>query len=254
MTHQEDKRVGTWGSRILQDDTARDAYDDYIRGYDEGANHDSLVNDLLTRYQAGPDHEADIAVWLGLAQAAWECGNSNSELIEHIRRLRKADADRWQEPRLRKKREEALDAFLGRLQTDNPKPRKRRGAPKFKPPAYVPGTCLAIRLASGQWGAALVLRHGWEGKDEAGTNLVGVLSYRDATRPDLDVFRRREWLLRPKRLLNGQLVQVPEIFTCLKTGHRKCKPFLEVVGHLPVEPTDSGETGSYGGWERVLWE
>lgn len=123
-------------------------------------------------------------------------------------------------------------------------------APKFRP-----GDCLSIRLANGQYAAALVLAAD-HSNAEHGTNLIGVLDYLSPEKPVLDVFGQRKWLV-SHHSWNNITVQVMDLAWYVTAGFRAARDRLEIVGQVEILDSDPKKSNTYSrNWaglgEKVL--
>jgi hypothetical protein len=240
--------MGTWGFDILDDDTARDVYDDYIKHFNVGRTREEITGKLEAAWRDTIDDEDEGPVyWIALAKAQWDCGLLDDAVLKRVREIVKNGEGlaRWEDegPRVLAKRKEKLAKFLAALQEANPKPRKPKKPVKRKP-VFKAGDCLAVRLSDGDWGAALVLAEVQESEDPAdetyGTNIIGLLRYKAKGKPGLEVFERRELL---------------KVFNRSRPGYRKYRNGFEMVGRIAIREDDPKESDSYLWWtldEQVL--
>jgi hypothetical protein len=242
--------MGTWGKAILSDDEARDVYDAYIRAYNAGGEPSEITRELIaTSAEQIEDSDDGPIFWLALAKAQWDVGALDADVASRIEGIVAGGAglDRWAEagPRQLAKRKGVLTEFLEQLRRPNPNPRKRK-PPKFVKSVFRPGDCLAMTLADGSYGAAIVLAAG-EGFDAYGTNLIGTLKFKSVEKPTQDVFERRQWLQLTHHANRG----APWITWCFRTGFRKFAPLFEVVASTPLQPSDPTTANSYCRWDLV---
>jgi len=255
--------MGTWGFNVLDDDVAADVHGDYIKRFNANIPHEEIVKQVCREYEDElEDSDDGPVVWLAIARAQWDCGALEERVLERVRGIVKKGLglDRWAEAGekgLARRRKE-LDAFLARLQTNNPRPRRPR-KPIVRKPVFQPGDCLAIRLSDGNYAAALVLEDPSEedepGDETYGVNLIGLLSFRSPTKPSRDVFERRQWL---RSTPGGGL----KIVNVMALGFRAVRDKFEVVAKIPLRADDPKQErktlaggaytlrfGAYEGWE-----
>lgn len=197
--------MGAWSFNILGDDTSRDVYDDYFEHYNVGKSHGWIVAKLRKSYRWDlRDPDEGPLVWLGIAKAQWDAGGLQKSVLAQIDRIVRTGLglERWKEQgdAALAKRTVRLKAFAKQLRTKNGSP-KRPKPPRQREPAFERGSCLAIKLPGGKYGAAIVLDAekpgGSSNKETYGENLVGLLSYNARKAPDAVVFKSRRWLRRP---------------------------------------------------------
>lgn len=187
--------MGTWGIGILEDDLTLDVHGDFIEFYNEEIELPDIRRLILDRYAEFiiDSPESSAKIWLGLAQAEWECGWLQAETYEEVKRIisQGYDVNSWP-VEVREKRAKVLVRFQMRL---NAPPKRIRRRFKRKVPAAIfePGVCLAIKLFNGCWGAAIVLDLMKTKYDTL--HLVGGLRGNFPKPPALDVFEQRDWLV-----------------------------------------------------------
>jgi hypothetical protein len=196
-----------------------------------------------------------------MAKAQWECGHVTPAAVKRIKKLIDSDAGMalWEDagPKAAAKRRKVLDAFLAKLESPNPKPKKRR-KPTARQPVFTPGDCLAMRNPeSGKYAAAIVLLNPIEarrpGQDAEGVNSLGFLDYYSSKLPSKKVFERREWLYVKVPYPDAPdewLIAVDHPCALLwNTLHSKrvverlggAKPDVTVVGSVTLRPEDGLE-------------
>jgi hypothetical protein len=129
--------------------------------FNRGDSSEVLRKTILAKYaESVGDPDEGPLIWIGIAKAQWDCAHLEPLVVSRIREIVKdgLGLDRWAEQgdSLLQRRKAALNQFLDKLQTSNPRPRKPKKAIKRKP-IFQPGDCLAVRLQDGDWGALLVL-------------------------------------------------------------------------------------------------
>ena len=242
--------MGTWGPAILSDDFARDVYDCYLRAYNAGAERDQIAAELLAaNVHALKDPDDGPVFWLALAKAEWDTGAVDPEVLVRVEQLVATGQGmaRWVDVggRHLARRKAVLAEFAERIRVPNPTPRNRK-QPQIQTAPFRPGTCLAILLADGEYGAAVVLA-AREGLDSYGSNLVGSLRYKSAARPDAQSFEEREWLELTHHAHRGD----PWITWCVKPGFRKVRNLFQATGQTSLRPSDPQDSYSYCRWELV---
>lgn len=250
--------MGAWGTGILEDDLAADIYGGYMERYDEGQDTGDIRAELL---DSTSDYMLGIPVfWLGLAQAQWECGCLDAEVLTRVEHIIATGADpdpkRWLHEEDREERRSVLRRFLQQIQVprEQPRPRTKR---RVYVPVYEPGTCLSIITNKGGFGAAIVL------KVEQGTydacHLIGGLRGVHAEPPSMKLFEARDWLY----LSHGNFKNQLHLIWCTAKDHEEDaeRLGLAVVGKTTLRPTDptadpDGTGVGFGGWgwvENQIW-
>jgi hypothetical protein len=239
--------MGSWGHGIRQDDLVSDVIDSFKELLKDGASISDATQKIETQYAASlEDEEEAPLIRLALADAQWTYGELEQTLLERVRHDIQVGAglSRWRESGEADltKRRRALESFLQKIESDNPRPHKR---PKriVRKPKLVAGDCLSVALSNGQYGAALVLAED-HSNVEYGANLIAVLDYMQPEKPALRVFKKRQWLRVSHHDWNGE----PDISWYLPVGFLKVKKRLEVVGSIRLRRRDPKESISYSSW------
>jgi hypothetical protein len=144
-----------------------------------------------------------------------------------------------------RERQTALRDFRDRIQKPPAAPRARTSRKEF-PPVFQPGTCLSVKLANGDFGAALVTGADQERKE--GKNLVAILEYRSKVKPAMRVFEEREWL----RTKSGGFFRGKEVLWLFASGFEDAADIFEKVGTVELSWVDPGDsTRSSPSWSIV---
>lgn len=243
--------MGAWGVNILEEDFAADAHGEYIERYNAGASHDSILADMLVSCADQLEDDA-VGFWLGLAKAQWECGALSDRAHDEVARIVKEGIglSAWGEPgeKGRRDRERALTAFLAKLASPNPKPKKRRKG-TIRKPIFQAGDCLAIRLEGGDYAAAIVTAVVEEtprpGADTYGINVIAQLRFKSPNKPALDDFEKRDWLI----LTWGSWKNKPQVLRLMSLQFKAVRDRFEVVGKTTIREDDPKESRTFTGWE-----
>jgi len=238
--------MGIWGTAILRDDFARDVNQDYLDSYDDGLEHSAIVKKLRHKYaDALKDSEDAPIYWLALAKAQWECGALEQLVLNRVLRIieRGQGLGRWRErgAQALAKRKETLERFGQQIQSPNAKPRKRCKVRHYAP-VYKAGDCLSIRLAHGNYGAAIVLAVDDSHRTE-GMNLVGLLNYQSQELPTATIFQKRQW---PRRR------ETPTIYWILARTYKPVAASFEIVGQTKIRVRDPQDANIIGQWHDLI--
>ena len=162
---------------------------------DKGVEPSAIRDAILTRFSDYFDLQSSSAsAWLGLARAEWECGVLRPETLRMVQAIvsdpRSLEA--WSTDKERAQRRIVLKKFLARIAVPRAKPRKlvRRRLPRA---TFEPGTCLAISILGGGWGALIVLDVATTEYDAC--HFVGGLRGIHKDHPGAHVFEARHWLV-----------------------------------------------------------
>jgi len=241
--------MGAWGSGIRQDDTVCDviaAFEDQLKA---GKSVADATESVKSKFAATIEDDDDGSLfWIALADMQWTYGSVESQILKRVEEDFAAGRSlaRWEDDqRGLSRRRAALEKFIKKIAEPNPRPKK---PPKIvvRPPKFQPGDCLSIRLSNGQYGAAIVLAAD-HSKVEYGKNLVGVLDYLSPEKPNIEVFRRRNWLIRNHHNWMNKV----DLAWYVPSRFRAVKDRLEIVCRVEILKTDPRESNSYSGWGGI---
>ena len=242
--------MGTWGFSILADDTALDVYSDYMKHFNSDLSPGAIREKLLADWKEEvEDADEGPVFWLAVARAQWDCGHLEPEIVSIVRKIIEQGVGLalWEEAGLKTlaSRQRALQSFLAKLGTVNPRPKKPR-KPRIAKAVFEPGDCLSATLPDGQYAALLVLDEAIEsGEEELGSNLVAALRFHAAQQPTLSVFKARKWLLTRR---TGKALKDAH---AVCGGYRKSRDKYELVGHIDILPNDPTKPDSYTSWDQL---
>jgi hypothetical protein len=248
--------MGAWGHGIRQDDFVCDVigvFEDLLKAAKSVADATKAVK---SRFAAEiKDTDDGPLFWIALADAQWTYGELEPQVLKHVQDDFDSGRglDRWSEDdRAFSRRKAALGKFINKIAEPNPRPKK---PPKIvvRAPKFHPGNCLSIRLSNGQYAAAVVLAAD-HSNVEYGKNLIGVLDYLSPEKPTIDIFRKRELLVREHHGWNGQM----DLAWYQPLGFRAAKDRIESVGHVNILDSDPKDSNSYCSWvgigEQVVYQ
>lgn len=207
---------------------------EYVRRrFGHGTPLDAIRFEVMLEYGDGRQQEDQVLpFWTGFAQGQWDCGVLEPDVLRRVEEGLSACEGK---ARVR------LERLLEKLRGENPKPRKRLS--RITKPVYAPGDCLAVRLTSGLYGAALVLAEDTR-PGHGQPNLVGVLRYREEEMPSREVFEARDWLVLTHHAWNGR----PDLSWCWASGHPDAADRILRVGNIPLRQDDPKDWSVFGGW------
>ena len=241
--------MGAWGFGIRHDDFVLDVIGVFEELLKAGHSVRDATKTVKSRFAAEiKDSDDGPLFWLALADVQWTYGELESQVLNRVQ----GDFDSgrslaaWREDtRGLLRRRAALEKFISKIVVPNPRAKK---PPKtvVRAPKFQPGDCLSIRVANGQYAAALVLAAD-HSIVEYGRNLVGVLDYLSPQKPPMEVFRTRKWLVRTHHSWSDAM----DVAWYQPVGFRTAKDRLEVVGHIEILDSDPKDSNIYRGWRGI---
>lgn len=236
--------MGTWGTAISSNDTYADIYEQFMDFYNEGLIVQDITKKLIDENQETISLEEDAPnFWFAIANGQWECKALDKEIFSKVENLITSGEDIriWKEldasPKDLKARENVLNKFLLKLQTEKDKPR-RRTKKKFYNSNYSKGDCLVYIMENGNYGGAFVLSD--EQQTETGVNYIAITTIDKAAKPTLEDFRTAEVYL--KRVNEIDFSQSPIKYNWVDQPQigafsaflKNNVVDIEVIGNLPI--------------------
>ncbi len=130
--------MGTWGTKIMDNDTTADIYSNFFDKYNKGGGQAYVSKEIKKEFhEYFNDYEDKNNSFFGLAQAQWETKSLEPEVYEIVKGLIEngTDLKLWKELDADKamiaERKVVLENFLKQISTEKPKA-KRRVKPKYK--------------------------------------------------------------------------------------------------------------------------
>lgn len=195
--------MGTWGTKLEQDDKFLDTYQDFFDEYNHGYSVAKITEKLLQQAEIDDileDDEDTHPFWFALAKAQWECGALQEAVFEKVKQIINsgADIEEWESRNASDKdlkaREKVLQNFLKKISIPHDfvtvKQPKRPRLPKAP---YKTGECIAYQGENGKWYGSICLRHKEE--DKINSSLVIGLRICQDTLPTLQDFEQAEVLI-----------------------------------------------------------
>lgn len=122
------KNMGTWGTKLYQDDVAQDVRDFYTEQLRRGQKSTEITKQLIKQYEGDIDDEP--IFWFALADTQWSLGRLEKLVKEKALYYIQSgeDIERWktQNPKEAKKREEVLFNLQQKLLAPQPEEKKIR--------------------------------------------------------------------------------------------------------------------------------
>ena len=241
--------MGAWGYGIREDDFVLDVvgfFDDLLK---DGKSVADATAAVKVKFAGAIDDAQDGPLfWLAVADRQWLYGRVEPEVLRRVQEdfTSGRSLDPWrEEERGLSRRRAALEKFIHKVGTPNPRPKK---PPRtiVRAPKFQPGECLSIRVSTGQYAAALVLASD-HSTVEYGKNLVGLLDYLSAEKPTIEVFRKRRWLRLTHHAWNGDMA----LAWYLPIRFRTAKDRIEIVGRVEILEADPSDGNTYRGWNGI---
>lgn len=248
--------MGTSAVGVLSDDVARDVRDAFLMRFSGGLRRPEIVRAIEMQFADEWKDEDDApVVRLALAKLLWDRGWLTPKDVRAIKAMVDSGAGlgRWEEagPRSLAKRKAALRLFVKQLDVTNPNPRKWKPP---KPPTqrkaiFRVGECVSVRFKDGRHGAFVVLAE--EARDPArkretyGGNVVGLVDWIAAKRPEQRVFESGKWLRLTHHSWNNEV----QILSVTSQGFRGVAQRFKVVGATKLRKGAPAEAKFGAGWD-----
>ncbi|MGN7885721.1 hypothetical protein ACN9ML_04405 [Dyadobacter endophyticus] len=227
--------MSAWGTGISSNDTYADIHGEFFDLYNKGVDVAEISKRLIAGNQEMIDDRDDCHnFWFTLAKAQWECKQLDKELFERVKTIidTGADLEVWRQlgsdEKHVKKRKNALDKFLGELQSERPKAKSRRK--RIIPQSvYEKGDCLTFRLENGNYGGAVVLEA--INDSEHGYHLIAVTRINQPVKPEKIDFENSEVLI----VNYANWADKPLVQWYLPLRHKQIAHLIEKVENIEVQ-------------------
>jgi hypothetical protein len=237
--------MGAWGYGIRQDDFVLDVIGELEGFLKAGLKVPEATTAVMSKYaETIGDPEDGPLLWIAIADVQWTHGALDPEVFARVQDDvdRGRGLDRWRDDsRGLARRKAALHTFVSKIAVPKSRP-KDLSKTVVRAPKFRAGDCLSIRVADGQYAAALVLAAD-HSNAEYGTNLIGVLDYLSLEKPPIDVFRERRWFV-----LNQSKTDIAWYHYM---GFRSARSRLEIVGHLDILDSDPKDSNTFRRWTGI---
>ncbi len=241
--------MGTWGVSVTADDTVADIISFVTDELKAGEPIEIATAKAMVEFsELKNDEDEEPLLWLAIAHLQWKYGNVDPKILEHVRHdiASERGLERWRdEPQSLLKRKAELAKFLAQVESPNQKLSKPPKSVIRKAP-FAKGDCLAVLLQDGRHTAALVLDEN-NSNPECGMNLIASLDFLGTSPPEIDVFKRKEWL----RLNHGSWNNRMDINWYLPTQFRQESRRFSVVGKIKLGWFIPKGDGSHAGWKSL---
>ena len=241
--------MGTWGFRITDDDIVSDiisSITDELKAGNDLEHASARAREKFAELEGDAD-EAPL-LWLALAHVQWKYGTVENQVLQRVRDDISIGngLERWgDDSEALARRKAALAKFLAQIESPNPRPSK---FPKviIRRAPYSKGDCLAVLLPDGRFTAALVLNVD-DANPEYGKNLIASLDYLERTPPDIDVFKRKKWLI----LNHGNWNNRKDICWYLPPHYRAESKRISKVGNIGLGWFVPKDDGMHASWRHI---
>jgi len=186
--------VGAWDFGPLDNDTAQDVYQEFMRLYDAGQEARAIREVLVSDWEPEAVGEWErVHFFSGLVFALWECGAANNSDIVELERMLN-DRPSLQDVMDERVLAAASIKLIEKLRSPPKRIRTRRKRPPPRAPLLVVGDCIAFSLGEGAFGGAVVTNLNIRDGRASGYRLVP-MEYIGPTVPDARDFERRNWII-----------------------------------------------------------
>jgi hypothetical protein len=162
--------MGTWGVALFSDDIASGLREDFRDLIGDGLSTADSVDKLILEYSPEGDPDLEPVFWLALSAVQWKLGRLEERTKQRALKIIEngQDLKRWDDIKLKKKREIILQKLKTQLLTQPPAPKK---VPKrfISENDWKIGEVVGFQLASKRWVLLRVIGHH---VDKGGRNAV----------------------------------------------------------------------------------
>ena len=277
--------MGTWGTDILESDSAMDLYSSFEEQYNQKTDVETIKKNIIRDFglftESGEAvYEDNTPEWLAYAQICWECKALDEATLKHIQHIvdKEIDKENWED--LWKERKAAELKFLEEISV--PKARKKpiRKTYSFDVP-FEPGDCIIFKDSDGTYGGAICFdiikedAYGDEVKRRTKdwfSYVIGMTRIRQHEKPTLEDFynshivvknfgeadgEKAGWIDRPQPELDNYYIGTIKSEKELEEV-RNCKLFtdFEKAGKLRIKkaPTTNVSCPMVGWWGHNIYQ
>ena len=177
------------GVNIIDSDLAHDIQNSIMDMWHEGKSPAHICTQIRQDYAGETQEPHREIMWTAFALTLWQIGCLDESVKNEVAQIMRHGASAaWLkiDPKAQAQRQKRLDALWTKLQSDNPKPTKRRPYKKIAPDEYLfnEGDILLFRLPENRF-AAMVLLNISQLRGQC-DYLFGKLQINPARRPDTD--------------------------------------------------------------------
>ena len=153
--------MGTWGTRIKDDDFVADIVSEFFELYDSSEDPKEIRIKLEISYaESIKDEDESHLFWLALAKAQWDIGLLDKDVLEKVEDIVNSDIDtkKWIEldGENPEKRRRLVEEFAKEIKTPRTKPRKiKRKILRSSP--FEEGDVVMFKTSRGEYGSFIVL-------------------------------------------------------------------------------------------------
>ncbi len=245
--------MGTWGTRLTDDDYAADVIAEYFELYNSG-KEPGEVRSVLEKNEVSSisDPNDGYMFWLALAKAQWDVGALDQDVFRKVRQIVESDVDtkNWIARGAREtdaqKRKISISNFLLKLEKVNPKPKKRKKT-RLKSSPFNKGDVLVFKFSDGYYGATVVFNA--EKESRFGETGLVALHLHQASKPTIQEVENAEVLVSTQQDLRGRVDWTVAMH--LSLGFKNVKDRFEKIGNLEVKKV-TNEINSGGRWEIFI--
>lgn len=153
--------MATDGIKIIEGDLAYDLYAHFTEVYNSGAGIEELQEQFAQDKKECSFHKFDYEICVTVyVWAFWEIGALTKEMLDEVKAVveEKSTVNRWSEvdEEAGRERQEELDNFIEKINTPNPKPKKRERRKKIET-LFKKGDVLSFQYPDKRYGAAFVV-------------------------------------------------------------------------------------------------
>lgn len=236
--------MGHWGTGLTSNDTFMEVYETFFHYYNHHLSIEEIREKLKLHFsETIANDQTSNDYWFALSKALWECKALDIPTFNTVKNIieTRSDLKIWKEldasDKDIKSREKVLDKFLETISTERPRAKARKKIIHYSG-IYEPGTCLAIKLANGNYGGLIVLIRDIDTPE--GENIAAATDINMNSMPGLSDFKQANILTGRDIEIIGSIETRMEYFWlfALEARRRRYNKDAETafipVGTLPV--------------------
>lgn len=247
--------MGTWGTKLTNDDFTLDIISEFFELYDNGEDSKDIRNKLESSYADSiEDADEGHLFWLALAKAQWDIGFLDKDILEKVEDIVNSDIDtkKWIEldGENPEKRQRLIKEFAKEIKTPRIKPRKRKRKILRSSP-FEKGDVVVFQASNGDHGSFVVLTA--EKETQFATSTVVFLNLISRAEPNILTVVQSDILIFFTEV-NGypqHTIEALNISIYSPNKDKKVYEQLKVIGRLKIKKIKH-QVNSYSSWNNVF--
>lgn len=247
--------MGTWGTRLTNDDFTLDIISEFFELFDNGEDSKDIRIKLETSYADSiKDEDEGHLFWLALAKAQWDIGLLDKDILDKVEDIVNSDIDikKWIEldGENPEKRRRLVKEFAKEIKTPRIKPRKIKRKILRSSPFEI-GDVVVFQTSNGEYGSFVVLTA--EKDTQFATTAIVFLTIISKEKPEMQSIAKSDILIFFTEV-NGypqHIIEALDISIYSPIKDKKVYEQLKVIGRIKIKKIKH-QINTYSSWNNVF--